>query len=581
MAELALMLAKQIIIGFFFICLFIGWGAIFLKLIIKEFQFDNFLQQLFIKGVIGISFCIFYLAALSSVGIMYKYLLLFLLIGLYGLKFIRVTKMNLLHLACIFMLTLPVMFLTLYPPMRWDDLSFHLPIAQSIIDTHKLSFNSYIRYPVFPSNGELLLTLGLAINENVAQLMPWICMFFISMGSMSFMLYKVRMRSTYLFLILFLSSSMVIYMSAVSYIDIILALYVTAAIYFFELFRRKQQQGWIWFAGMALGIAVGIKYSALIFCLILGFYLLIRKQWKPFTWLTAITCLVSLPWFIRNIYFTANPVWPFLSSIFGESDIWSTQDYQGQFADFEASGVPKTLMNFIRLPLYLSSSHEGGLSIAIWFGLLIFLLFYKKKEADWLLLIVFGCFTLSWFFSINLVRYFLPIVPVMIIMSALGYDYFFKQLNDKKLKLSFIGLIFIFGLFMESKIIKEKVSALPLPSLNSELKYNYLAGILPTYKATRLAASSDGLTYGLLNENMHYYGEGKVVGDWFGPFRYSHLLSHLGNPDIIYKYLKDSKISNLLISKSRLNEDQLKELKLDSRFILKYEDNFASLYQLK
>jgi len=77
---------------------------------------------------------------------------------------------------------LPSIILTLYPPFYWDDISYHLPLAGEIFENHRLIFNRFIRYPVFPINGDLLFIPGLCFGPVACQVIPWLSLFTLYAG---------------------------------------------------------------------------------------------------------------------------------------------------------------------------------------------------------------------------------------------------------------------------------------------------------------------------------------------------------------------------------------------------------------
>lgn len=572
----------QIVLTIIFLVAFLGIGRIVLKK--TKLNFESIFEEVFFSIAIGIAASISLLSILSILGLVYKWSMLFIFIGLIGLKGLKVKKEECILFLVIFLLFIPTILLTLYPPTHWDDISYHLPIAQSILDNHKLILNPYIRYPVFPINGEFLFLLGLSIKPIAAQLMPWICLFTISIGCFSEVRKRGVKNKAFIAFFLLISNQLLIALATMSYIDLILTLFLFSSIYALLNYYENGEKKWLYLSAFLLGISVGTKYTSLIFCLILGVLLLLKRGSRIFLKYTLIVAILGLPWYVRNFYYTGNPVWPFMSTIFGQGGFWNSEDYIGQFADFENSGIEKSFLNFLSIPLYLNQSFEGvtfSINIFMWLGFLIALIYMPKKSREYYYIIIFFLYTFSWFFSINLPRYYVPIVPILVILSAQGYVYFFSQLSDKRIKNTLISTLVILCLFLSYGVVYKKVQEDGFPPSNLVEYETYLARKLPTYNATKIAADFSGKTYGLFNENMFFYGKGKVIGDWFGEARYSNVLSNINNPFLLHKKLVDIGVENILINKTRQEKDLASSLNESSLFIKIYEDNNSVLYKLK
>lgn len=576
---------KQVLLFLLFLLLFLSMG----KLIIKKKISNSFFLDYFFYSILGISVLIIYISILSMFGFVNKITLLIPFLSLYGMRYFEYRKIPLLLLSIIFILFIPSIYLTLYPPTHWDDISYHLPIAQSILNNSGLIYNEYIRYPVFPINAEIFFTYGLFFGETVPQLLSCLSLFIILTGIVGYLEHSTESKiGSWMGVSLALSSPLLIFLSSVSYVDILLTAFITSGIFSLLLFFEKRNMTFLYLSGVSLGIAVGIKYTALIICVIAGvifiFAIYLNKlKWRQMLVYVSLVSLIGLPWYIRTFIYTGNPVWPFMNSLFGYSDIWTIEDYNAQFNDFEVNGIPPILSNFIRIPIYLSSSQAGNLAIhpLIWFGVLIFILFMKKNK-NYLLLLSFSLvYTISWFFSVNLLRYYALIIPTVILISGLGFNYFFNQFNDKKLKHTLYCLTFVLFSITPYYFIKEKINSDGPAPLNQEEYEMYLVNKLPTYKATNYATGMNGKTYGLLNENMYYYGKNKIIGDWFGLARYPAILERLDNEQMLFESLKKLNVDYLLINKLRLSKEEMKFINYKDRFKVLYEDESAVVYELK
>lgn len=560
------------------------------KIITKGIKIDRHISthfDAFVSILVGMTIVIIYLSILSIIGIAYKPLIYLLGLGFWGIKYFNYNKKFYLNIGILLIIFIPILCLTLYPPTHWDDISFHLPIAQSLLELGNLSGNIYLRYPYFPFNAEMLFTFGMIFNVKTAQLISSISLFTLCIGLYGYV--NAKTKSNYFgflgFLIVF-SSPLIVFLSSVSYVDMLLATFITAGIILQIEYFENKNMNYLYLSGVFMGVAAGIKYTALIVCVISGIIFLVamyknKIKIKNLLIYISIVTIVGIPWYVRTLIYTGNPVWPFMSNIFGIGSIWNENDYTGQFIDFEANGVEKTLSNLINIPQMLADNTNGhmAISLIVWLGFIMFLLMKKTKEQMFLLLYV-AMYTISWFLSVNLVRYYAIIIPTVLIICTLGFSHFIQQMNEKRIKIALYLLLAVAVITPSFEYIKKHIEYNDFPPLTYRQNEEYLARKLPTYEGTLISSKLNGKTYSLLNENLYYYSNGKAIGDWFGVGRYASILGVLDSEKDIYMHLKTLGADYFLINKLRLSEDQNLLLNYNEYFKKIYEDYATILFEL-
>jgi len=96
---------------------------------------------------------------------------------------------------------------------------------------------------------------------------------------------------------------------------------------------------------------------------------------------------------------------------------------------------------------------------------------------------------------------------------------------------------------------KNSFANTPLP-ITPERRNSYLAQQLPSYPAYQLLNRTRGHDYALYafgDTNMSYYADGRFMGDWFGPARFSDFLPKLQDPAAFYNALKMLGVNFFLI----------------------------------
>lgn len=585
--DVLFLILKQTFIALIFILVFSGWG----RILFKKFNmaFSSVFEEFFFASVAGISVVIIYVMALSMTGIAYKPLLILPVVGLMGLRGFKPDKNSLKWFGYLFLMTFPALLLSLYPPVHADSIAYHLPISQFIIDNHKLEVFSCLRYPVFPFNGEMLISLGLLFNEITSQLVLWVVLFVLTVGCFSEVEKKYAKFGGFIAAILLLSNQLLTLLGSIAYIDLILALFVTAGIIALNNYFKTDKKSWFYLSALIIGIAAGTKYSALIFCVVIGVVFIFKKRWKELFQYAILVGIVCSPWYIRNFYYSGNPIWPFMSDVFGYGNIWNKADYVGQFMNFQ-SGSPKDLISFIKLPLYLAHSTDGGaivLNPAVWLGYFAGLFYFlKKKNSEWIFALTVTVFTLFWFLSVNLVRYYAPNIPLLVIFSALGFMSFFEDFKNRITGKTIIILLVISSLVLAYCFPFRKIYKRGIIPANHRDRYAYLTKNLHIYDAAMFAAGLPDDTYCLYNENMAFYTKNRIMGDDFGKARYSDTVKLIKAPDLLHRHLKELKAGFFMINRYRINDENispelLKNVKLNDLFIKEYEDQNAVIYRLK
>jgi hypothetical protein len=62
----------------------------------------------------------------------------------------------------------------LMPPHEWDEISYHMALAKTYVDSHKIVYVPFIVHSNWPMNTEMLFCLGLLLDSDiVAHLITW------------------------------------------------------------------------------------------------------------------------------------------------------------------------------------------------------------------------------------------------------------------------------------------------------------------------------------------------------------------------------------------------------------------------
>jgi len=192
--------------------------------------------------------------------------------------------------------------------------------------------------------------------------------------------------------------------------------------------------------------------------------------------------------------------------------------------------------------------------------------------------IIFGtviCFLLLWFMSTQQVRYLMAVAPVICILAGAVLDRYlnaFVTTPKGRFRLvkivSFTVLVFGF----EKTAYADMWTNWPKLPYNQTRRFDYLNSRLPMLATMNIfSVLPKGKIYGLELENMQFYSNGLMIGDWFGPARYEDFRLHKTTGETLYEYLRGLNVKYLAVN---LNNTDYFELPTDSTF----KQHFRNIY---
>lgn len=219
-------------------------------------------------------------------------------------------------LAVFCALALVVTFLfALTPPWGWDGLQYHLVTPKLILENGRmlppadnLSLNN-------PNLVEMLFMLGMILKgDGAAQPLHWIYLP-LTLGAMLVFAQKYfSARIGWLACALFCAVPTIALLSTWAYNDLALTFYTFAA---FALTLRARETGDardFVLVGVLCGFAFGEKVTA--FFAPLAFAALLFRPQRPvlqnILLMLGVAGALALPWWVRNLVFVGNPVYPFV-----------------------------------------------------------------------------------------------------------------------------------------------------------------------------------------------------------------------------------------------------------------------------
>jgi 4-amino-4-deoxy-L-arabinose transferase-like glycosyltransferase len=401
-------------------------------------------------------------------------------------------------------------------------------------------------------------------------------------------------RVTGLFaLFIFFAAGMVVEVAVTARIDVTLAGMLFGATYALIVWLETQSRSWLYIAGTLGGFSLGLKYSAILWLLLLGVMLVVEKvrralaspgsghtKVRPTFSLIkdgalffAIAVIIASPWYIKNAVWFHNPIYPYFTGEVAEYEAgklryFNLDDEKRIARHFELAQkeIPeavkeqeRTLVtqaeqrvkrNPFRFWEYFTTPNDYGMAEPrqtpnyLFLIAPLFLLFRRNRWSLWLLGLSVAFFILT-AASAWVARYFLPLYPPLAILTAHTFTELVERLGRFRyagLALAatamFIAHAVVFG--WTEREIREKEIITYLTGYRSRL--NFQAETLNSYRPAefinyRLPAGSKVM---MIGEQLSYEIRRPCIMDaGWDSIEWRRLLARHENFEEIHRSLKD------------------------------------------
>ena len=238
----------------------------------------------------------------------------------------------------------------LSPPVAWDALVYHLTIPQrTLMAGRLLPFNDLLPHEDFPIFMSSLYLLAILLRGDIAAQ----CIHFL-FGLMTLGLIALTTRQLFAreavpaALAITLSIPIMLLLSSWAYSDIALTFFTLAAVYVYHRWLAERAQGYLILSGLLAGLALGLKYTSFLLPVTIIAFLPHDARGSRLRAITLfiLACIATAaPWYLKNLWFTGNPIYPF---VFGGPQ-WD--DLRAVWYARPGTGIGFDLLALLRLPL--------------------------------------------------------------------------------------------------------------------------------------------------------------------------------------------------------------------------------------
>src|SRR5262245_44169081 len=352
-----------------------------------------------------------------------------------------------------------------YPPMHWDALAGHLPIARQYLIEHRVVALRGGAFPLLPALNHMLFAWAMALKDDIlAQMVEYTFLTLTALGLFAWGQRQQRPGLGLAAAALWLSHPLVLWLGESAYVDVGTTCFAFLGVYALRVFWDKQGKGewgvgrgewgrenrqpipdspptapetrfphsplptphsplpWWLLASALFGMAAGTKMPALFFVgagAVFGLWARLRARfsWRELAKGWAVALLLAVPWYGFIAYHTGNPVWPMFPQLTRPEWLLSTKEAVEGLVS--RGGLPKTFLNFIRLPVYLGlqpdlffpDNHRDFTPVVAFLPVTWIIAIWHRSIRWWSLWIL--AYTAYWFTFAPFMRYWLPVLPLI------------------------------------------------------------------------------------------------------------------------------------------------------------------------
>ena len=331
------------------------------------------------------------------------------------------------HLAPAALLAIAVVLTVLAagaPVTTFDALHYHASAPARFAEAHELRELEWGWSTYQPFTVEMLVTDGVLLWDSIQGAFAPLLLALGALAATLGMGSRVGGRGVGLLAgAIFFVQPLMVFEASGTLVETGLAFVAALAAWNLAVFARTGERSAVALAGLFAGAAAGMKYVGLFVLLSAGVALLLvawrRLDARALALFAAPAALVALPWYLKNLVQTGNPLYPF---VFG-----GVNEYAARWIDsgIHEHGHGRGPVDALLLPFRLLAEGDD-FDRGSWLSP-IFLLFAplsllddRRRRACALTLASVAAYATAWFATSQQARFLLPLAPVLAVLAALG-----------------------------------------------------------------------------------------------------------------------------------------------------------------
>lgn len=326
------------------------------------------------------------------------------------------------------LLVLALLVQALAPPTANDALTYHLLGPRRFLELGGLAPLPDVQQVNMPLAVNMLYLLGLAFGSDEQPAVVHLALaLLVAAAAFSFGRRFWGERVGWVAATTFVATQLMLVFATVPYVDYGLSLFDFLAVYAFVVWWRSgraRRPGWLVACGLLVGSALGSKLLGAITALALGLWLvgLLAADRRSVGWRGAAASLLAYglpalllagPWYLKNLAWFGNPVWPFLAG--------NPHDFNMYLGGTTRFADSAGLLGALSLPLrlYADGSVEYP-AIRPPLVLLVLPLYavVRRHAVASALLVLAGVQCAVWSQGAHLLRYLLAALPGLCLVAA-------------------------------------------------------------------------------------------------------------------------------------------------------------------
>ncbi len=251
-------------------------------------------------------------------------------------KFIEIEQdFNTVILSLIGLIFIIQLIQSFAPPLHYDALNYHLTLPKTYLINEKIGDLDWLVMSGMPQTTEMLYLNMMAIaGESSPLLLSCFFGIFTVIGLVGFIKDKLDNESAWVGAGSLISGYTLASSLAWGYVDWLSCFFGLGTIICLDHYRLTGNRKFVLIAGIFAGLALSTKYPAGVLFLA-GLFVLIWHSWRMKTKFIPVfiqfglgMCIFAIPWLLKNVIFTGNPLYPFFIAS-GSMDLTRINVYQG------------------------------------------------------------------------------------------------------------------------------------------------------------------------------------------------------------------------------------------------------------